>query len=79
MPRPTTPKAPDAPTWTPAELMAVRHLGPGIIGKEKHAAAQAYVSQTHGGTFGPALLGSLEHSQAGPVKVVDGVPIFATS
>lgn len=57
--------------------MKVRHLGPGIIGQEKFDAAQAYVTETHGGAFGPALLGSAAHSQAGPTKIVDGRPVFA--
>lgn len=47
---------PKAPTWTPEQLLAVKHLGPGIIGPEMHAAAQAYDKQTHAGKFGPALL-----------------------
>lgn len=68
---PTTPKAPklaDAPKWTPQQLMAVKHLGPAIIGEEMHAAAQAYVKTTSDGRFGPALLGDPKFAQGGPVK-----------
>lgn len=57
--------------------MAARHMGPALIGQEKYDAAQAYVAKTHGGAFGPALLGDPSASQAGPVKIVDGKPIFA--
>lgn len=67
MPPQTTPKAPktaDAPKWTPEQLMAVKHLGPAIIGAEMHAAAQAYLVRTNDGAFGPALLGDPAFSQA---------------
>jgi hypothetical protein len=84
-----TPKAPgggvalseqDAyqPKWTVAELMAVKHLGPGIIGPEMHAASQALVEKTHDGIFGPALLGDPAHAQGGP-KLVDGKPVFPSA
>lgn len=66
-----------APKWTPEELMAVKHLGPGIIGQEKYDASQAYAATTSDGKFGPALIGVPGYSQAGPVKIVDGKPVFA--
>lgn len=71
------PAASNPSQWSPAELLAVRHLGPAIIGQEKYDAAQAYIAVTHGGAFGPALLGDPAFDQSGPIKVVDGVPIFA--
>lgn len=43
--------------WTAEELLAVKHLGPGIIGEEMYKASQAYDAQTGGGKYGPALLG----------------------
>lgn len=43
-------------SWTPEQLLAVRHLGPGIIGEAMHKASQRYDKQTTGGKFGPALL-----------------------
>lgn len=69
--------APSVRQWTPEELMADRHLGHGMIGQEKYDAIQAYIAQTNGGHFGPALLNSKAHSQAGPVKIENGVPVFA--
>ena len=66
-----------APKWTPEELLSVKHLGPAIIGQEKYEASQAFVAATSSGRFGPAILGVPGYNQAGPVKVVDGVPIFA--
>lgn len=73
----SAPKASGAPRWTSAQLLAVKHLGPAIIGDDMHAAAQALVTKTHGGAFGPALLGEPGYSQAGPTKIVDGKPVFA--
>ena len=35
--------------WTPAELLANKHLGPGIVGDEMYEACQAYDAQTSGG------------------------------
>lgn len=67
MPKPT-PKAPDAPAWTPEQLLAVKHLGPAIIGAEMHAASQALSAATNDGRFGPALLGDPAFSQAPPAK-----------
>jgi hypothetical protein len=70
--------APAAPKWTPEQLLAVKHVGPGIIGQEMHDAAQAYVKTTLGGTLGPAITSNdPKYNQAGPVKIVDGKPIFA--
>jgi hypothetical protein len=66
-----------APKWTPEDLMASRQFGPGMIGQEKYDAVQAYVAETGGGMFGPALRNSPAHNQAGPIKIVDGKPIFA--
>jgi hypothetical protein len=58
-------------TWTPEELLAVRHMGPGIIGEAKYKAAQAYVAQTGGGMFGPALISDdPKYNQAGPTRPV---------
>jgi hypothetical protein len=49
-------------TWTLAQLMAVKHLGPAIIGQRMFEAAQAITKKTNGGVFGPALLGELPES-----------------
>lgn len=76
-PRSAAPVRPQEPKWTPEQLKAVAHMGPGVIGHEMHEAAQRYLKETNGGVFGPALLGSKEHDQSGPVKLVDGKPIFA--
>lgn len=70
-------KAVESPTWTPEQLMAVKSFGPGIIGQEMYDACQSYLRSTYGGQFGPALLGSKAHSQAGPVKIENGKPVFA--
>jgi hypothetical protein len=60
MPRKKEVEAPEAieavPQWTPEQLLAVKHLGPAIIGEAMHAAAQQYDKTTHAGKFGPALL-----------------------
>lgn len=45
-----------AQRWTRDQLMAVRHLGPAIIGREMFEAAQSLEEKTVGGVFGPALL-----------------------
>lgn len=45
------------PSWTPEQLVAVKHLGPGIIGREMYEASQAYVKSTAGGILGPATRG----------------------
>lgn len=52
------PEAPEevVQTWTPEQLLAVKHLGPALIGEAMHKAALAYDRQTTGGKFGPALL-----------------------
>lgn len=42
--------------WSQTELLAVKHLGPGIIGQAMYDAAQQYATETKGGVFGPALL-----------------------
>lgn len=57
--------------------MAVKHMGPALIGQEKYDAAQAYVRSTGGGLFGPALLGDQRFNQSGPVGFKDGIPVFA--
>lgn len=46
-----------APVWTPEELVAVRHLGPAIIGPEMYAAKEAYVARHGSNTLGPATRG----------------------
>lgn len=47
-----------AAEWSPEELLAVAHLGPAVIGKEMHAAAQAYVKANGPTTgLGPATRG----------------------
>lgn len=48
---------PVTPQWSPAELLAVAHLGPAIIGREMHAAAQAYVAKHGANALGPATRG----------------------
>lgn len=48
--------------WTPEELLKVKHLGPGLIGKAMHDAAQALAAETDNGRFGPALLGIIPDS-----------------
>lgn len=55
-------KAAPPPRWTTEQLMAVRHLGPALIGEEMYAAAQAVANQTGDGRFGPALLGIIPDS-----------------
>jgi len=45
--------------WTHAQLLAVRGLGPGIIGRKMYEASRSYVVTTNAGVFGPALLGEL--------------------
>ena len=45
------------PQWTPEQLLSVKHLGPGIIGREMYEASQAYVKSTAGGILGPATRG----------------------
>lgn len=57
-----------APQWTKEQLLAVKHLGPAIIGPEMYEAAQALAAETHGGVFGPALLGII------PEKYLDQRP-----
>jgi hypothetical protein len=47
---------PAAPQWTHSQLLAVKHLGPAIIGQAMHSAAQQFEKDTKGGIFGPALL-----------------------
>jgi hypothetical protein len=44
-------------TWTSAELLAVKHLGPGVIGEAKFRAVQAYIASSAGGVLGPATRG----------------------
>lgn len=56
---PRKPKDPTVtpPTWTPEQLLAVKHLGPAIIGQAMYDAAQELAETTNNGVFGPALLG----------------------
>lgn len=75
---PEVPSVEATPSWTPAQLMAVKHMGPGIIGQAMYDAAQAYVSTTNDGVFGPAIVSrDPKYNQAGPLKIVNGKPIFA--
>ena len=52
----------EAPTWTREQLLAVKHLGPAIIGEAMYEASQALATETNNGVFGPALLGELPDS-----------------
>jgi hypothetical protein len=74
MARTATPRAlnvPPAPKWTPAQLMAVRHMGPSMIGQEMYDAAQEYMKTTNGGIFGPALISNdPKYNQAAPKRPV---------
>ena len=57
-PVPAPPVAqPTESQWAPEVLVAVAHLGPGVIGKEMYAAAQAYVTSSANGVLGPATRG----------------------
>lgn len=47
----------EVPTWTREQLLAVKHLGPAIIGQAMYEAAQALVTETNDGHLGPALRG----------------------
>lgn len=57
MPKPKTAVEKALDKWTFQELMAVKHLGPGLIGQEMYDASQKLSGQTGGGVFGPAILG----------------------
>lgn len=59
MPRKVTPaEVPEeVPQWTPEQLKAVRHLGPGVIGQAMYEASQAYIASSAGGILGPATRG----------------------
>lgn len=61
--------------WTFAELMAVKHLGPGIIGQEMYEASQKLSVQTGGGVYGPALLGIVtDQNKPAPQKTDEPKP-----
>lgn len=45
------------PQWSPEDLVAVAHLGPGIIGRAMYEASQAYVASSAHGILGPATRG----------------------
>lgn len=68
-----------APKWTLEQLIKVKGMGPGIIGQEMYEAAQAVMVATAGGTLGPAIVTHDDPAlfQGGPIKVVDGRPIYA--
>lgn len=48
-----------APQWTTEQLLAVKHLGPAIIGQEMYEASQSLALRTNDGVFGPAILGEI--------------------
>lgn len=61
MPRKVTPEPVAVPEpeiqWTPEQLLAVRHLGPGVIGEAMYRAKEAYIASSAGGILGPATRG----------------------
>jgi hypothetical protein len=76
---PTSDEDSASPTWTVEELLKVRHLGPGVIGKEMFEAAQALMDATAGGKLGPAIMNHDDPAsfQGGPIRIENGRPIYA--
>lgn len=65
-PKEAAPPAAPKPKYSVAELLEVKHLGPALIGQEMYDAKEAYLRDSQGGVFGPALRG--EVNEGAPVK-----------
>lgn len=53
-----------APKFSVAQLLEVKDFGPGLIGQEMFDAKEAYLRDSQGGIYGPALRGEGHHGAA---------------